>query len=83
MTTFTTEDRVTAAALHGVEFGHKLYIVVKLRTNYGTQFIYPVCDKAKKFCTLLGQTTFTPFNIKCIKDLGYTIQVEATEPRTL
>lgn len=81
MTTFTTEDRIQASS--SLELGIKPYITVKLRTSYGTQFIYPVDDQAKTFCKLLGQTTFTPYNIKCIKELGYTIQVESTEPKEL
>lgn len=82
MTTFTSEDRIAAAA-QGDELPIKPFIVVKLKTNYGSQIIYPICEKAKIFCRLLGQQTLTPLNIKFIKELGYAIQVEPSEPRSL
>lgn len=83
MTTFTTEDRITATVSQGVELGNKPYIVVKLRTTYGQQIIYPACEKARVFTKMLAQQTLTPYNISCIKELGYTIKVEQTEPKEL
>ncbi len=89
MTTFTTEDRIMAEVIKPVELQQpndlrpKLQIVVQLKTNYGQQTIYPICDKAKKFAYLLNQTTLTPLNIRVIKDLGYEVVVKPSEPRTL
>ncbi len=89
MTTFTTEDRIMAEVIKPVElpagdnYKTKLQIVVQLKTNYGQQTIYPICDKAKKFAYLLNQTTLTPLNIRVIKDLGYEVVVKPSEPRTL
>ena len=81
MTTFTSEDRVAAAA--EIELPLKLEIHVKLKTNYGNQTIYPNCSKAYNFCRLLGQSTLTPLNVRVIKELGYEVVVDNLEPRVL
>jgi hypothetical protein len=96
MTTFTTEDLNNARTvpdlsnqdafdelLETQRLSRKLAIHVKLKTNYGSQTIYPNCDKAKIFCKLLNQTTLTPLNIRVIKELGYEVVVTPSEPRTL
>jgi len=79
MTTFTTEDLNNARTVPDLNnrdafdelleiqrLSSKLFIHVKLKTNYGSQTIYPNCDKAKIFCKLLNQTTLTPLNIRVI-----------------
>lgn len=90
MTTFTTEDRIMAQVItpvdelqHNLKFSPKLQIVVRLKTNYGSQVIYPSCDKAKTFAKLLNQETLTPHNIRVIKELGYEVVVQPSEPRKL
>ena len=89
MTTFTTEDRIMAQVIQPVElpagnnYKPNLQIVVQLKTNYGQQTIYPICDKAKIFAKLLNQTTLTPLNIRVIKELGYEVVVKPSEPRNL
>lgn len=90
MTTFTTEDRIMAQvivpvddAAAQVKLSPKLQIVVRLKTNYGSQVIYPACDKAKTFAKLLNQETLTPHNIRVIKELGYEVVVKPSEPRNL
>ena len=48
-------------------------ITVEIKSIYGNVTIYPVCDKAREFCNLLGQKTLTRQNIESIKKLGFTI----------
>lgn len=51
-------------------------IIVKIKNVYGQEKIYPICDHARTFARMLGQTTLTRENIKHIKDLNYTIEVQ-------
>ena len=85
MTTFTTEDRIMAQVITPVADlpNPKLQIVVRLKTNYGSQVIYPSCDRAKGFAKLLNQETLTPQNIRVIKELGYEVVVKPSEPSRL
>lgn len=55
---------------------NEMKILVKLKSNYGKEVIYPVCDSAKAFAAIAGTTTLTKNAIKYIKALGYTIEVE-------
>lgn len=51
-------------------------IKVDIKNKYGNTLVYPVCDKAKIFCELLGgQKTLTESNIKHIKKLGFEVNV--------
>jgi len=47
-------------------------LTIELKTVYGNDLIYPVCDKAKKLCSLTNQKTFSQFAIQKLKELGYT-----------
>jgi hypothetical protein len=51
-------------------------ITVSIRTHYGTQYIYPVCDAAQKLCDLTGKKTLSQRDIGIIKYLGYAINVQ-------
>ena len=51
-------------------------ITVSIRTHYGTQYIYPVCDAAQKLCDLTGKKTLSQKDIGIIKYLGYAINVQ-------
>jgi len=51
-------------------------ITVSIRTHYGTQYIYPVCDAAQKLCDLTGKKTLSQKDIGIIKYLGYSIDVQ-------
>ena len=53
---------------------------VKIKNVYGTEKIYPVCDKSKIFANIAGTTTLTDSTIFNLKVLGYTLEVE---PRSL
>lgn len=50
-------------------------IQVKIKQVYGNEMIYPVCEKAKVFCEMVGQKTLTSATIQGIKKLGYEIEV--------
>jgi hypothetical protein len=51
-------------------------ITVQIKTHYGTQYIYPVCDAAQKLCDLTGKKTLSQRDIGIIKYLGYAINVQ-------
>ena len=50
-------------------------ITVQIKNVYGTETIYPVCEKAKLFAALAGTKTLTLQAIAQIKLLGYSINV--------
>ena len=50
-------------------------IIVTLKSNYGTETIYPSCLKGHIFAEMAGTKTLTPQTIKLIKALGYTVSV--------
>ena len=52
-------------------------ITVRIKNVYGEDKVYPVCDAAKTFAELAGTTTLTARAVSLIKQLGYTINVEA------
>lgn len=58
-------------------------IHVFIKTVYGNQTVYPACEQAKIFASMVGQSTLTPRNIDHIKRLGYTVQVVSELPSTL
>jgi hypothetical protein len=49
-------------------------IKVEVKNVYGNQLIYPVCENAKRFVNLTGKKTFSPYAIKLIEGLGYTVE---------
>lgn len=52
-----------------------LKIQVRLHSNYGSVVIYPVCDRAKTFAKMIRCKTLPIPVIKCIKELGYAVEV--------
>jgi len=46
-------------------------LIVKQEKHYGNVFTYPVCEKAKKLCRITPGKTFSSFDIKILKELGY------------
>jgi hypothetical protein len=52
-------------------------ITVRIKNVYGEDKVYPVCNAAKTFAELAGTTTLTARAVSLIKQLGYTINVEA------
>lgn len=53
----------------------KLTLTVEIKNVYGSEKIYPICNIAKGFASLLNQTTLTRADITKIKSLGYQINV--------
>ena len=51
-------------------------ILVSIKTSYGTDRIYPECNKAKLFTNIARTETLTKDTIRAIKGLGYTINVK-------
>jgi len=49
-------------------------IQVTIKSVYGNDLVYPVCDTAKKLVELAGRKTFTDWDIKLIKELGYKFE---------
>lgn len=60
-----------------------MLITVAIKSIYGNQTIYPVCNKAEAFASIAGTRTLTPQVIKQIKALGYEVRVEQQQPATL
>ena len=50
-------------------------IQVRIKSVYGTDKVYPGCDKAISFAHIPGTTTLTDYTIAHIKLLGYTVEV--------
>jgi hypothetical protein len=54
-------------------------ILVKIKSNYGTRAVYPVCEISKKLADLIGTKTFTAESIDKLKALGYIFIIEKQE----
>ena len=50
-------------------------ITVVIKSVYGNEQIYPVCEQAKLFAALAGTKTLTNQSLRLIKQLGYKINV--------
>jgi len=50
-------------------------ISVKIKSVYGIDKIYPVCDKAVAFANIADTVTLTDYTIAKIKSLGYRVKV--------
>ncbi len=51
-------------------------LIVKIKTVYGVDKIYPVNDAAKLIAEIANTTTLTEQTIKLAKQLGYAITVQ-------
>jgi len=58
-------------------------ITVQIKTVYGVDKVYPVCEKAKLLAKLAESVTLTERAIEHIKALGYTINVQSNHNQTL
>tara|TARA_R110002012_G_scaffold157856_1_gene319143 strand:+ start:430 stop:603 length:174 start_codon:yes stop_codon:yes gene_type:complete len=52
-------------------------IEVQVKTVYGNNLIYPICNKAKSFTTLTKTKTLSREDIAVIKALGYSVKTAA------
>lgn len=48
---------------------------VMVRSVFGVERIYPVCENANIFTRLTGQKTLSHESIKAIRELGFTVTV--------
>jgi hypothetical protein len=53
-------------------------ITVSVKSVYGKETIYPICQIAHHFCSMLGQKTLTRDNIMWIKLMGFVVKAEVT-----
>ncbi len=51
-------------------------ILVSVKSVYGQELIYPICDKAKLFAAMTNTKTLTKSTVNYIKQLGYKIIIE-------
>ena len=56
-------------------------LIVKKKNVFGIDRIYPKCDKALLLLKLMekSQVTFTDYNIRVLKQLGYTLTTKKEE----
>ena len=50
-------------------------ISVKIKSVYGRDLVYPICDKAIAFARIANTDTLTELTIDQIKSLGYRVKV--------
>ena len=51
-------------------------IQVRIKSVYGTDKVYPLCDRAKMFASIADTVTLTSYTSDKIKALGYMIIVK-------
>jgi len=51
-------------------------LVVKIKSVWGTERIYPICEKSRLFATLIGTKTLDKSAIVLIRQLGYDFKHE-------
>lgn len=62
---------------------NEMKVTVQARGRYGTWFYYPTCEKAEQFRQIEGGKTLTAHALKCIRQLGYEIEINVEVPETL
>jgi len=60
-----------------------MHIEVTIKEVYGKKLIYPHCDRAKVFTTMLGTKTLTLQQVKHINALGFEVRTVNTQPATI
>ena len=51
-------------------------ITVTVKSVFGTDTVYPADETAQLFTKLTGRKTFTPNDMRTIRQLGYTVNVQ-------
>tara|TARA_R100001443_G_scaffold108702_3_gene119522 strand:- start:8058 stop:8258 length:201 start_codon:yes stop_codon:yes gene_type:complete len=51
-------------------------IVITVKTVYGVETVYPVCEDAKLFAAIAGTKTLTLDTLEKAKALGYELIIE-------
>lgn len=51
-------------------------IQVEVKSNYGSQAVYPICKAAHAFCKIARQGTMTPHTISSIREAVFALTGE-------
>jgi hypothetical protein len=51
-------------------------VTIAIKSNYGKEAIYPICETAKVFAEIAGTKTVSRGLLKQIESLGYTITIK-------
>jgi hypothetical protein len=51
-------------------------ITVKIKSNYGQEMIYPVCEYAQRFAAIARTKTLSRETIAHIKKIGFAVEVQ-------
>tara|TARA_R110000787_G_scaffold255116_1_gene360452 strand:- start:746 stop:925 length:180 start_codon:yes stop_codon:yes gene_type:complete len=51
-------------------------ITVNIKTNFGNEAIYPVCETAEGFANIAGTKTLTRQTLATIKKMGFAIEIK-------
>tara|TARA_R100001460_G_scaffold7778_1_gene19499 strand:+ start:111 stop:284 length:174 start_codon:yes stop_codon:yes gene_type:complete len=52
-------------------------LTIEIKNVYGNDLIYPVCDTAKKLCSITGYKTFNTNTIETLKEIGYVFKTDS------
>jgi hypothetical protein len=50
-----------------------MQVIVQVRSVYGNEMIYPVCENAKRFASLTGKKTLSQNDLRDIEALGFKV----------
>ena len=56
-----------------------MIVQVEIKSVYGAEKIYPVCQTGKLFADIAGTKTLTREVLKNIKSLGYSLEIKQAE----
>jgi hypothetical protein len=51
-------------------------LLVEIKSVYGNELIYPMCDRSRMFAELVGRKTLSPRQVEVIKQMGFEIEVK-------
>jgi len=54
-----------------------MQITVQIKTNYGSEAIYPICKMAEGFAAIAGTKTLTRQTLRMIKNMGFEIEIQS------
>jgi hypothetical protein len=73
--TISTRENILISLKQTIK-GVLMTITVTIKSNYGTEMIYPVCLKAKLFADISNKKTLSRLDIAAIKSLGFEVLVQ-------
>lgn len=53
----------------------KIKIQVLVRSVYGNELVYPLCEQGKEFAKMVGRKTLTARDLASIRKLGFEVEV--------